>query len=58
MVYSDKVNLPEAQTTLHFDRAFFLTYESLPRGVDIIITILIIWYYPGLGLSDLNWRTA
>ena len=33
LVWSDKVNLPEAQTTHHYDREFFLTYESLPRGV-------------------------
>ena len=33
LVWSDKVSLPEAQTTRHYDREFFLTYESLPRGV-------------------------
>ena len=33
LVWSDKVSLPEAQTTRHYDWEFFLTYESLSRGV-------------------------
>ena len=33
LVWSDEVNLFEAQTTYRYDREIFLTYESLPRGV-------------------------
>ena len=40
MVGSDKVNLPEAQTTRYYDREFFLTYESFPRGVEYSILII------------------
>jgi len=48
----DKVNLPEAKTTCRYDREFFLTYESLPRGVSsqrndyrMLVAVLPTWLY-------------
>ena len=35
---SDRIDLPEAKTTRRYDRAFFLTYESLPRSVSDLLT--------------------
>ena len=33
LVPSDRIDLSDTQTTRRHDRAFFLTYENLPRSV-------------------------
>ena len=41
MLRSDRVNLPESQTSHRHDREFFLTYESLPRSVHTILLVRV-----------------
>ena len=55
LVWSDKVSLPEAQTTCHYDRKFFLTYESLPRGV-CSKTVVSLWHLHTAPLTVITWH--